>query len=58
MKRLLFPLLQRFALLLRCEPLLTQEQDLVARIVEKHTISLLDVNKYVRDYLSYIRETS
>ena len=58
MTRRLFLLLATFTFLFNSEPLLSQQQDIVAIIVEKHTISLLDVNKYVRDYLSYIRETS
>lgn len=50
MTRSLFLILSAFALLFDCGPLFSQQQDIVARIADKYTITFPELKKYVVDY--------
>ncbi len=50
MTRHLFFLFIALALLFYCEPLHSQQQDIVARITDKYTISFPELKRYVIDY--------
>ncbi len=55
MTRLLIPLLITFGLLFDCEPVYSQQQDTVARIADKYTISYPELAQYAKDYMYYYR---
>ena len=55
MTRVLFLLLTTTALLLDCEPLRCQKQDIVARIADKYTITFPELREYTRDYQYFYR---
>lgn len=50
MTRYLFFFFTAFALLFECEPLCSQQQDVVARIADKYTITFPELKRYVIDY--------
>ncbi len=55
MTKFLFLLLATFILSLNYEPLFSQQQDIVARIADRYTISFPELTQYVKDYLYYYK---